>query len=217
MTVAETLGSLGDESIASRLLSILAKKKIDPDVRASVAAALGPLGDKSVIPKLLRLLSDEKIDPSIRWKIVDALAVLGAMDDEAAVPDFLSLLSNDNIDSSVRLTVAEAMGEKTVTPRLPTPIPVGREAAKALRSLGDRSKIHQLLTLLPDRELDRSVRLKIVEALGVLGDDRGTAEGLAALLDDQEIGSHVYQALFLVSQRIGARVFARNGGGYDVR
>jgi len=217
MTVAETLGSLGDESIASRLLSILAKKKIDPDVRASVAAALGPLGDKSVIPQLLRLLSDEKIDPSIRWRIVDALAVLGAMDDEAAVPDFLSLLSDEKIDSSVRVTVAEAMGERTVTPRLPTPIPVGREVAKALRSLGDRSKIHQLLTLLPDRELDRSVRLKIVEALGVLGDDRSTAEGLAALLDDEEIGSHVYQALFLVSQRIGARVFAKNGGGYEIR
>jgi len=217
MTVAETLGFLGDESIASRLLSILAKKKIDPDVRASVAAALGPLGDKSVIPQLLRLLSDEKIDPSIRWRIVDALAVLGAMDDEAAVPDFLNLLANEKIDSSVRVTVAEAMGEKTVTPRLPTPIPVGREAAKALRSLGDRSKIHQLLTLLPDRELDRSVRLKIVEALGVLGDDRSTAEGLAALLDDEEIGSDVYQALFLVSQRIGARVFAKNGGGYEIR
>jgi hypothetical protein len=40
---------------------------------------------------------------------------------------------------------------------------------------------------------------------------------LAALLDDEEIGSDVYQALFLVSQRIGARVFARNGGGYEVR
>ena len=217
MTVAETLGSLGDKSIAPRLLAILAKKKIDPDVRASVAAALGPLGDKSVIPQLLRLLPNEKIDPSIRWKIVDTLAALGAMDDEATVPEILYLLANEKIDSSVRVTVAESMGEKTVTPRLPTPIPVGREAAEALRSLDDRSKIPQLLALLPDRELDRSMRLKIVEALGALGDDRITAEGLAALLDDEEIGSEVYQALFLVSQRIGARVFARKGGGYEVR
>jgi len=232
MTVAETLGALGacpepcpersrrgsrrDKSIAPRLLAILAKKKIDPDVRASIAAALGSLGDKSVIPQLLRLLPNEKIDPSIRWKIVDALAALGAMDNEATVPDFLDLLANDKIDSSVRVTVAESMGEKTVTPRLPTPIPVGREAAEALRSLGDRSKIPQLLALLPDRELDRPMRLKIVEALGALGDDRVTAEGLAALLDDEEIGSDVYQALFLVSQRIGARVFARKGGGYEI-
>jgi len=186
-------------------------------VRASVAAALGSLGDKSVIPQLLRFLPDEKVDASIRWRIVDALAALGAMDDEAAVPDLLGLLSNEEIDSSVRVTVAEAMGERTVTPRLPTPIPVGREAAKALRSLGDRSKVHQLLALLPDRELDRSVRLKIVEALGSLGDDRLTAEGLAALLDDEEIGSDVYRALFLVGQRIGARVFAKNGEGYEIR
>jgi HEAT repeat protein len=209
--------SRGDKSIASRLLAILTKKKIDPDVRASIAAALGPLGDKSVIPQLMRLLSNEKIDPSIRWRIVDALGELGAMDDEATVPDLLGLLANEKIDSSVRVIVAEAIGEKTVTPPLPTPIPVGREAAKALRSLGDRSKVPQLLALLPDRALDRSMRLKIVEALGALGDDRFTAEGLAALLDDEEIGSDVYQALFLVSQRIGMRVFAREGGGYEVR
>jgi hypothetical protein len=61
------------------------------------------------------------------------------------------------------------------------------------------------------------VRLKIVEALAALGDDRVTAEGLAGLLDDEEIGSEVYQALLLVSQRIGARVFAKKGGGYEVR
>jgi HEAT repeat protein len=113
--------------------------------------------------------------------------------------------------------MAEAMGEKTVTPRLPAPIPVGKEAAEALRSLGDRSRVLKLLALLSDRGLDRSVRLRIVEALGALGDDRITAEGLAALLDDEEIGSDVYQALFLVSQRIGMRVFPREGGGYEIR
>jgi HEAT repeat protein len=237
MAVAETLGSLGarpvgglseaetrdsrrDKAIASRLLAILAKKRVDPDVRASIAAALGSLGDKSVIPQLMRLLPNEKIDPSIRWRIVDALGALGALDDEATVPDLLGLLANEKVDSSVRVTVAEAIGERTVTPPLPAPIPVGREAAQALRSLGDRSQVPQLLALLSDpvkKKLDRSVRLKIVEALGALGDDRFTAEGLAALLDDEEIGSDVYQALLLVSQRIGMRVFAREGGGYEVR
>jgi HEAT repeat protein len=217
MTVAETLGSLGDQSISSQLLAILPKKRIDPDVRASIAAALGLLGDKSVIPQLLRLLSNEKIDPSIRWRIVDSLGTLGAMDDEAAGPELLAILSNEEVDSSVRVTVAEAMGEKTVTPRLPTSTPVRREAAEALRSLEDRSKVPQLLALLSDRELDRSMRLKIVEALGSLGDDRIAAEGLAALLDDGEIGSDAYQALFLVSQRIGTRVFVKNGEGYEIR
>ncbi|MFB0534752.1 MAG: HEAT repeat domain-containing protein [Anaerolineae bacterium] len=217
MSVAETLGSLGDKSISRRLLAILPKKKIDPDVRASIAAALGSLGDESVLPQLLRLLANEKIDPSIRWRIVDSLRELGAMDDEATAPELLALLSNEKVDSSVRVIVAETMGEKTVTPRLPTPIPVGREAAEALRSLGDRSKVPQLLALLPDRELERSMRLKIVEALGALGDDRVTAESLATLLDDEEIGSDVYQALFLVSQRIRARVFSSDGGRYEIR
>ncbi|KPJ50885.1 MAG: hypothetical protein AMJ38_01290 [Dehalococcoidia bacterium DG_22] len=216
ITVAETLGSLGDKSISGELLAILPKEKVDPDVRASIAAALGPLGDKSVIPQLLQLLPNEKIDPSIRWRIIDSLYVLGAMEDGASASELLALLSNEEVDSSVRVIVAESMGEKTVTPRLPTPIPAGKEAAEILRSLGDRSKISQFLALLPDRELDCSVRLKIVEALGALGDDRITAEGLAALLDDEEIGSDVYQALFLVSQRIGARVFAKNDGGYEI-
>ena len=218
MTVAETLGSLGDQSISSQLLAILPKKRIDPDVRASIAAALGLLGDKSVIPQLLRLLSNEKIDPSIRWRIVDSLGALGAMDDEAAAPELLALLSNEEVDSSVRVTVAEAMGEKTVTPRLPTSTPAGKQAAETLRFLDDRSKIPELLALLSDRELDRSMRLRIVEAVGALGDDRIAAEGLAALLDDAEIGSEVYQALFLVSQRVGTRVFAKNdNGGYEIR
>jgi hypothetical protein len=118
----------------------------------------------------------------------------------------------------VRVTVAEAMGEKTVTPRLPTSTPVGKRAAETLRFLDDRSKVPELLALLSDRELDRSMRLRIVEAVGSLGDDRIAAEGLAALLDDAEIGSDVYQALFLVSQRIGTRIFAKDdNGGYEIR
>jgi HEAT repeat protein len=216
MTLAEALGSMGDQSISYQLLATLSRKRIDPDVRASIATALGLLGDKSVIPELLQLLPNERIDPSIRWRIVDSLGALGAMDDEVTAPELLALLSNEEVDSSVRVSVAESMGEKTVTPRLPGPIPVGEEAAQALRSLGDRSKIPRLLALLSDRELDRSMRLKIVEALGSLADDRITVEGLAALLDDKEIGSDVYKALFLVSQRIGARVFAKKGGGYEV-
>lgn len=216
MTVAEALGSLGDTSIAPQLLAILTKKKIDPDVRASVAAALGSLGDRSVIPQLLRLLPNEKLDPSIRWRIVDSLSALGAMDDGATVPQLLGLLADEEIDASVRVTMAEALGEMTATPRLPS-IPTGKEAAKALSSLGDRSKVPQLLALLSDRELDRSIRLDVVEALGALGDDRLTVEGLAASLDDEEIGPGVYQALFLVGQRTGVRVFAKEGGGYEVR
>jgi HEAT repeat protein len=110
------------------------------------------------------------------------------------------------------------MGEKTVTPRLPTSTPVGKRAAETLRFLDDRSKVPELLALLSDRELDRSMRLRIVEAVGALGDDRIAAEGLAALLDDAEIGSDVYQALFLVSQRIGTRIFAEDdNGGYEIR
>jgi hypothetical protein len=54
--------------------------------------------------------------------------------------------------------------------------------------------------------------------VGTLGDDRITAEGLAALLDDEAIGSEVSQALFLVSQRAGVRVFAKgDSGGYELR
>jgi len=85
------------------------------------------------------------------------------------------------------------------------------------RSLNDRSRVPQLLALLKDERLDPSVSGRIIEALGSLGDDRATVEGLAALLDREDIGPRVYEALFRVSQRTGMRVFARKGGGYEVR
>jgi HEAT repeat protein len=88
---------------------------------------------------------------------------------------------------------------------------------EALGSLDDRSRVPQLLALLKDESLDPIVGRRIIEALGSLGDDRATVEGLAALLDREDIGSHVYKALFHVSQRAGVRVFARKEGGYEVR
>ena len=65
--------------------------------------------------------------------------------------------------------------------------------------------------------LDPSERERIIEALGSLGDDRATVEGLAALLDREDISSRVYEALFHVGQRAGMRVLARKGGGYEIR
>jgi HEAT repeat protein len=88
---------------------------------------------------------------------------------------------------------------------------------EALGSLDDSSRVPQLLALLKDEKLDPSVSGRIIEALGSLGDDRATVEGLAALLDREDISSRVYEALFHVSRRAGLRVFARKGGGYEVR
>lgn len=76
-----------------------------------------------------------------------------------------------------------------------------------------RSDLLQFLALVKDERIDPSVSGRITEALGSLGDDRATAEGLAALLDREDIGSSVCEALFHVSRRVGMRVFARKGGG----
>jgi HEAT repeat protein len=208
MAVAEVLGVLGDESVAFHLLAHLSDEKIDPDVRASIAGALGVLGEKSVVPQLLSLLSDEGIDPAVRWRIIDALSSLG---DKTIIPHLQALLPNEKIDSSVRWMVAEALeawaGEPAENGRVEEP----------LGSLGDRSRIPHLLALLKDGKIDPSMSGRVIEALGSLGDDRATMEGLAVLLDREDIGSRVYKALFRVSQRAGLRVFARKGGGYEVR
>jgi HEAT repeat protein len=179
-------------------------------VRASIAAALGVLGEKSVIPQLLSLLSDEGIDPAVRWRVIDALSSLG---DKTIIPHLQALLPNEKIDSSVRWMVAEALEAWT---REPTENGEWR-MEEPLGSLGDRSRIPHLLALLKDGEIDPSMSGRVIEALGSLGDDRATMEGLAALLDREDIGSHVYEALFHVSQRAGMRVFAGKGGGYEVR
>ena len=215
-TIAEVLGVLGDEFVASQLVTLLSSEKIDPDVRASIAGALGILGEKSVVPQLLSLLPDERIDPAVRWRIVDALSSLG---DQTIIPHLRALLPNEKIDSSVRWMVAEALealarerGER----REITENGEGR-IEEALGSLDDRSRVPHLLALLKDERIDPSVSGRIIEALGSLGDDRATVEGLAALLDREDIGSRVYEALFHVSQRAGMRVFARKGGGYEAR
>jgi len=70
---------------------------------------------------------------------------------------------------------------------------------------------------LTDEKIDPSLSGRIIEALGSLGDDRATVEGLAALLDREDIGPRVYEALFHVSQRARMRVFVRKGRGYEVR
>jgi HEAT repeat protein len=214
MAVAEALGVLGENS-ASRLLALLSDGKIDPDVRASIAGALGALGDQTMVPPLLSLLPDESIDPSVRWRIVDALSALG---DKTIIPHLRALLPNEEIDSSVRWMVAEALkalfeerGERREVAEN------GEWREETLGSLDDRSRVPQLLALLKDERMELSVSKRIIEALGSLGDDRATVEGLAALLDREDIGSRVYEALFSVSQRAGMRVFARKGRGYEVR
>jgi HEAT repeat protein len=243
MVVAEVLGVLGarpvggvsdtesrrDKSVASQLLTLLSDEKIDPDVRASIAGALGVLGDKTMVPQLLSLLPDERIDPAVRWRIVDALSSLG---DKTIIPHLRALLPNENIDSSVRWMVAEALealaeekngvgglsrgrGERAeITENGVEGLSRGRSE---LGSLDDRSRVPQFLALLEDEGIDPSVSGRIIEALGSLGDDRVTVKGLTALLDREDIGSRVYEALFHVSQRAGMRVFARKGQGYGVR
>ena len=224
MTVAEVLGVLGacpergrrDEFVASQLLALLSDEGIDPDVRASIAGALGVLGDKSVVPQLLSLLPDERIDPPVRWRIVDALRSLG---DRTIIPHLRALLPNEKIDSSVRWIVAEALealaGERREREEITEDGERGME--EILGSLGDRSRVPQLLALLKNERIDPSASGRIIEALGSLGDDRATVEGLAALLDREDIGPDVYEALFHVSRRAGMRVFARQGRGYEVR
>ena len=215
MTVAEVLGVLGENS-ASQLLSLLSDERIDPDVRASIAGALGILGEKSVVPPLLSLLPDERIDPAVRWRIVDALISLG---DQTIIPHLRALLPNEKIDSSVRWMVAEALESLTGEREEKREITANgeRRMEQVLSSLDDRSRVPQLLALLTDERLEPSVSGRMLEALESLGDDRAAVEGLAALLDREDIGSRVYEALFRVSQRAGMRVFARKGGGYEVR
>jgi HEAT repeat protein len=193
-------------------LALLSDEGIDPDVRTSIAGVLSALGDKTMVPHLLSLLPDEGIDPAVRWRIVDALSSLG---DKTIIPHLRALLPNEEIDSSVRWMVAEAV-EALAGKKERETTEIG-EMEETLGALDDRSRVSQLLALLRDKKLDSSASGRIIEALGSLGEGRATVEGLAGLLDREDIGSRVYKALFHVSRRAGMRVFARKGGGYEVR
>jgi HEAT repeat protein len=180
-SIALALGTLGERSVIPDLQKKLVEKNININVRASVASALGVLGDRSVTRDLRHLLGNKQIDLNVHKSIVSALGALG---DGSVAHDLLRLLGNEQADPNVRGSIAVVLG-----------------------SLGEHSIVPELLQMLSNTQINTLVRVSVASAIEALASDDASVRTLASLLQTSDIGAAIYDALWRVSRRAGARIF----------
>ncbi|HZU70780.1 MAG TPA: HEAT repeat domain-containing protein [Ktedonobacteraceae bacterium] len=180
-----------------------------PDVRVYCALALS--NDPRAVLGLAEALRfrpptlKEKIkvvgglppDPTIRIKAEAALLKLR----ETAIPILLGALKDQ--DKQIRINAATALAlfrDKATTPGLLTAliedskVEVRREAAKALKGIGDRTAVISLFRALHD--VDGEVRITVIETLGNTGDVKVIPNLLEVLSDlDEEVRNAVSDVL----------------------
>src|SRR5262249_55499068 len=74
--ITDSLGRLGEQSVATELVRLLSDPQLDEDLQGRIAEALGHLGERSVAPALIRLLPDPHLDSVVRGRIAEALGYL---------------------------------------------------------------------------------------------------------------------------------------------
>ena len=213
--VATALGALGNRDCVPPLVDLLCEQQTHPFVRRNIAITLGNLGDCSIIPRLHLLLNDEQEDKDVRGSVAIALVMLG---EQHIVSQLLALLRDDQVNQDVRANIAATLGTlaarrvvpsllSAFTTRPSTNRYVQRSIALAFGSLGTADDVPTLLALLVNRQLDRSVRRGIIEALAQLI----TQPQDLALLGEHlhtspELSDDVHRALWLTSRRLKIRI-----------
>jgi hypothetical protein len=160
---ADALGSLGTGATRS-LIRVLKRK--NQHVRLGVIEALGEIGDPEAVPALLALISTEKRS---EIKFLAAIA-LGDIGDQRAVPMLSDLLSDGS--KYVRFGAASALdklGWKPGTVDDHARFLIAKQDWKGVLALGGAATgpLHETLG-----DHDRQVRMKVVDLLGNLRDEK---------------------------------------------
>ncbi|MCS6799226.1 MAG: HEAT repeat domain-containing protein [Myxococcota bacterium] len=164
------LGRLGIRDAVPDLVRALRDPQVD--VRVVAAAALWRLPDPAAVPALLELLSDD--DAAARqW----AVLALGVIRDQRATQPLVQLLAREST-AAVRLDVIRSLGRigdsgalgalRDVARNASRPADERVEAVHAIASLATPEKVNALVGMLD--EPDRRIRLRVVRALGDVGD-----------------------------------------------
>ncbi len=228
---ARTLGLIGKDRAASRLIEILSSDP-EPTVRAEAAEALGLIGAPEALQPLIAAMGDR--DDDTRTKVVDAVV---HYDKLATEPVIVALEhSKSAIAKCAAVSALGAIGDPTSIPVLVEQLKssyylVRQATISALTQFGDRV-VEPLLGVLSfnrsnidvlldeaERSEDVQTRLRAVRALGDLEDHRAV-NLLKSLLSvpEQELGLEAQEALTKIGcaawQRCGAMgVLGRIGDG----
>lgn len=172
------LGRLGAREAVPELVKALSDKSVE--VRVVAAAALWRLPDPSAVPVLLERVRDS--DKAVReWS---ALA-LGVAGDPRAVPELIKLLSDP--ERTVRLAAVRSLGRlnraEALAP-LAAYLTSGKrddeerdEVVTSVASIEGYERVSTLVGMLDTAAADSKQRLRLVLALGKVGD----AQALPAL------------------------------------
>ncbi len=165
------LGRLGAREAVPELVKALSDRT--PEVRVVAAAALWRLPDPSAVPALLERVKDS--DKAVReW----AALALGVAADPRAVPELVRLL--DDPERAVRLAAVRSLG-RVNRPQGLEPLVQNLESGKrdeeekeevvnSVASIDTPERVSTLLELLNAAGADAKQRLRVVLALGKVGD-----------------------------------------------
>ncbi len=171
------LGRLGVREAVPDLIAALEDK--NPDVRVVAAAALWRLPDPSAVDPLIRHLSDS--EPAVReW----AVQALGVIREPRVTPDVIRLLSDPV--RAVRVSAVLSLGRIGDPAGLePLVQYLGKaerdeeektEVTNAIASIKSPQKIEVLFKLLAASGQDKAQRLRLIAALGLVGNQDSIAK-----------------------------------------
>jgi HEAT repeat protein len=209
LSAIETFWDAEDPGFIAPLLE-LALTDPEPTVQAEAMQVLGQfvlLGELGQIPrrefdrltdKLLELLDEQEIATLLRCRTLEAVASAGL----ERVPELIAQAYKSGVEE-LKISAVSAMGrtvdgmwEPIILAELNSLSPSMRyHAAQSAGEVGLPAAVAQLIDLLEDP--DSQVMGAAIEALGEIGGEEAR-EALEQLLDDEEFGEFVEDALELI-------------------
>jgi HEAT repeat protein len=188
---ASRLGEIGDPRAVEPLIAVLRGRDQDDDngadVRRHAAGALSRIGDPRAIEPLIAALKDPHA--LMRWEAGEALVRIGAR----AVEPLIAALKDQSEVQRWVIVGQPGSGKREVVMET-----VGRDAARALGSIGDPRAIEPLIAALKDSH----AQVRQAARVALVGIGAPSVEPLIAALNDpeQEVREAVAKALVSIYQ-----------------
>lgn len=190
------LGKLADRRAVEPLIEVYKSTQVTNHIKDIALVALIEIGDASVIEHLIKLLENEICS-------FDAVKALNKLGDERAVEPLISLLNNSTgkgygYESIIIDTLGKIGDKRAIEPLIKSlNSRWNLSAIIALEKLADKTAVEPLIEVLKDeqnKDINFTIRIHAVKALGNLGDSRAV-DSLCKVLDSPAVTEQVIIAL----------------------